>query len=257
MPNLKEPVGLKKGKHLDDLEHRSIEEAEYKPKLKEAQLLLLNYQRELAETKRSVIIIFEGPDAAGKGGAIKRVTERLDPRLLRVHSIVKPTAEEYQQHYLWRFWKKLPPRGQTVIFDRSWYGRVLVERVERLHDADAAARAHAEIADFERSLVAEGMVLVKFWLHLSAEQQLDRFEKRKDDPLKAWKLTEEDWRNREKREEYAEAVELMFERTSLGEAPWTLVEGEQKKWARVRVVETVADALEAGLAERGRRPAPG
>ena len=126
MPSFKEPYGLKKGRRLDDLEHKSIEEADYKPKLKELQLKLLNLTRELSEVKRSLIIVFEGPDAAGKGGAIKRISERLDPRLLRVHSVIKPTAEEYQRHYMWRFWNKLPPCGQTVIFDRSWYGRVLV-----------------------------------------------------------------------------------------------------------------------------------
>ena len=129
MPTLKEPYGLKTGRRLDDLEHKSLEEVDYKPKLKDLQLKLLNYTRELSEARRSLIIVFEGPDAAGKGGAIKRIAERLDPRLLRVHSVVKPTAEEYQHHYLWRFWNKLPPYGHTVVFDRSWYGRVVVERV--------------------------------------------------------------------------------------------------------------------------------
>jgi polyphosphate kinase 2 (PPK2 family) len=202
-------------------------------------------------------VVLEGWDASGKGGAINRLVAPLDPRHVRVRSFAAPTPDELRHHWLWRFWHVLPGWGGMAVFDRSWYGRVLVERVEGLTDADASARAHLEIADFERTLAAEGMVIVKLWLHMSAEEQLKRFEKRKDDPLKAWKLTDEDWRNRGKRDEYTEAVELMFERTSLGEASWTLIEGEQKKWARVRVVETVADALEAGLAEKGRRPPPG
>src|SRR5260221_9671436 len=196
MPTLPEPPGLKKGKRLDDLEDRSVQEDEYKPKLKEAQLRLLNFQRELSETKRSLIIIFEGPDAAGKGGAIKRVTERLDPRLLRVHSIVKPTAEEYQHHYFWRFWNKLPLHGQTVIFDRSWYGRLLVERVEGFATDKEWKRAYAEINDFERLLIDDGAIIQKFYLHISKEEQLFRFKRREADPYKHWKINDEDWRNR-------------------------------------------------------------
>src|SRR6187431_1427560 len=164
MPSdLAEPIGLKRGKKLDDLEHPSIVEDEYKPALKQAQLKLLNYQRALSETKHSLIIIFEGPDAAGKGGAIKRVVERLDPRLLRVNSIVKPTQEEYQHHYLWRFWSKLPPAGQAVIFDRSWYGRVLVERVEGFAAEKEWKRAYAEINAFEKMLCDDRAIILKFY----------------------------------------------------------------------------------------------
>jgi polyphosphate kinase 2 (PPK2 family) len=243
MPNLKEPIGLKKGKHLDDLEHKSVEEPDYKPKLKEAQLQLLNYQRELSETKRSVIIIFEGPDAAGKGGAIKRVTERLDPRLLRVHSIVKPTAEEYQHHYLWRFWKKLPPRGHMVVFDRSWYGRLLVERVEGFASEKEWKRAYDEINAFERLLTDDGTVIIKFYLHISKEEQLLRFKRREADPYKLWKINDEDWRNRRKWDEHNAAAEDMFEKTSTGEAPWSVVAANYKWHARVRVLKTVVEVM--------------
>ncbi|HEV7867047.1 MAG TPA: UDP-galactose-lipid carrier transferase [Chthoniobacteraceae bacterium] len=243
MPNLKEAIGLKKGKKLDDLEHKSVEEPDYKPKLKETQLELLNYQRELAETKRSLIVIFEGPDAAGKGGAIKRVTERLDPRILRVHSIVKPTAEEYQHHYLWRFWKKLPPRGQMVVFDRSWYGRVLVERVEGFASEKEWKRAYDEINSFERLLTDDGAVVVKFYLHISKEEQLLRFKRREADPYKHWKINDEDWRNRRKWDEHNAAAEDMFEKTSTVEAPWTVVAANFKWHARVRVLKTVVDVV--------------
>src|SRR5215207_7944924 len=207
MPTLKEPFGLKKGRRLDDLEHKSTEEEVYKPKLKELQLKLLNYTRELSEAKRSLIIVFEGPDAAGKGGAIKRISERLDPRLLRVHSVVKPTAEEYQHHYLWRFWKKLAPYGQTVVFDRSWYGRVLVERVEGFATDKQWKRAYDEINDFERLLWDDGAVIVKLYLHISKDEQLFRFKRRESDPYNQWKINDEDWRNRKKWDEHNKAAE--------------------------------------------------
>jgi polyphosphate kinase 2 (PPK2 family) len=244
MPTLKEPNGLKKGRRLDDLEHKSIEEEDYKPKLKEFQLRLLNLTRELAETRRSLVIIFEGPDAAGKGGAIKRIAERLDPRLLRVHSIIKPTAEEYQHHYLWRFWNKLPPCGQTVIFDRSWYGRVLVERVEGFATEREWKRAYDEINEFERMLADDGAIFVKFYLHISKEEQLFRFKRREADPYKHWKINDEDWRNRRKWEEHNSAAEDMFEKTSTEDAPWSVIPANYKWHARVRTLRTVADALE-------------
>ncbi len=247
MPTLREPPGLKKGKRLDDLEHRSIEEDEYKPKLKEAQLRLLNFQRELSETKRSLIVVFEGPDAAGKGGAIKRATERLDPRLLRVHSIVKPTAEEYQHHYFWRFWNKLPLHGQTVIFDRSWYGRLLVERVEGFATDKEWKRAYAEINDFERLLIDDGAIIQKFYLHISKEEQLFRFKRREADPYKHWKINDEDWRNRRKWDEHNAAAEDMFEKTSTDLAPWHVVAANYKWYARVKVARTLSDTLESAL----------
>lgn len=246
MPSvLVEPTGLKKGKHLDDLEHKSVDEEDYKPKLKDAQLELLNIQRELTETKSSVVLIFEGPDAAGKGGAIKRVVERLDPRLIRVHSIVKPTEEEYQRHYLWRFWNKLPPYGQMTIFDRSWYGRVLVERVEGFATDREWKRAYQEINDFERLLSDDGVIFIKFYLHISKDEQLYRFKRREADPYKHWKITDEDWRNRKKWDDHNNAAEDMFEKTSTDIAPWHVVPANFKWFARVRVVRIIADVLEA------------
>lgn len=239
-----EPIGLKNGKRLDDLEHKQIGEEEYKPKLKEAQVALLRWQRELSESKNSVIIVFEGPDAAGKGGAIKRMTERLDPRIIRVHSVVKPTHEEYQHHYLWRFWSRLAPYGQMTIFDRSWYGRVLVERVEGFATEKEWKRAYEEINNFERTLVEDGAIIVKFYLHISKDEQLYRFKRREADPMKHWKLNDEDWRNRKKWDQHNEAAEEMFVRTSTEYAPWHVI-GANFKWhARVKVVRTVADALE-------------
>ena len=243
-----EPFGLKNGRHLDDLDHKSIEEAEYKPKLKEQQLAMLNHQLKLHDSKRSVIIVFEGPDAAGKGGAIKRIVERLDPRLLRVHSVVKPTAEEYQHHYLWRFWNKLPNRGQMVIFDRSWYGRVLVERVESFASDKEWKRAYQEINEFERLLVDDGAILIKFYLHITKEEQLLRFKRREGDPYKHWKISDEDWRNRRKWDQHNQAAEAMFEKTSTTCAPWHVVAANFKWFARVKVVKAVVDRIEeAGI----------
>ncbi len=239
-----EPIGLKRGKKLDDLEHPSISEDDYKPMLKQAQLRLLNYQRALSETKHALIILFEGPDAAGKGGAIKRIVERLDPRLLRVNSVVKPTEEEYQHHYLWRFWSKLPLRGQTVIFDRSWYGRLLVERVEAFATEKEWKRAFAEINSFERMLADDGAIVLKFYLHISKDEQLMRFRRREADPYKHWKINEEDWRNRRKWTEHNAAAEDMFERTSTEVAPWHVIPANYKWFARTQVVKRINEALE-------------
>ncbi len=244
-PALAESSRLKKGKRLDDLEHKSIEEDAYKPQLKEAQLELLNFQRELTETRSSLILVFEGPDAAGKGGAIKRVVERLDPRLIRVHSIVKPTEEEYQRHYLWRFWNKLPPYGHLTIFDRSWYGRVLVERVEGFATEKEWRRGYQEINDFERLLTDDGAIILKFYLHISKEEQLYRFKRREADPYKHWKINDEDWRNRKKWDDHNSAAEDMFEKTSTEAAPWHVIPANFKWFARVRVVRLIADALES------------
>ena len=194
-----------------------------------------------------VCVLFEGWDASGKGGAIKRLVDGLDPRHVRVKQYAAPTPDELRHHWLWRFWPALPGWGGMAILDRSWYGRVLVERVEGFASEDEWGRAYDEINSFERMLADEGTVLVKLWLHISEAEQLRRFEARRDDPLKAWKLTDEDWRNREKRAAYAEAIEEMVERTSVDAAPWTLVEAESKRYARVKVAETVADRLAAAL----------
>ena len=196
-------------------------------------------------------VVFEGWDASGKGGCIKRLTAPLDPRHVRVKSYAAPTHDEKRHHFLWRFWPALPGWGGMAVLDRSWYGRVLVERVEGFATDEQWRRAYDEICEFERTLVAEGMILVKFWLHLSEQEQLKRFERRSVDPLKQWKLTDEDWRNRDKRAAYEAAVEEMLERTDTDHAPWVLVEGDSKRWARVKVVETVTAAIEAGLRARG------
>jgi polyphosphate kinase 2 (PPK2 family) len=203
-----------------------------------------------------VCVLFEGWDASGKGGAIKRLVTELDPRHVRVVSFAAPSYDEKRHHWLWRFWPALPGWGGMSVFDRSWYGRVLVERVEKLATREQWERGYEEINDFERMLTAEGMILVKFFLHLSDEEQLKRFEARERDPLKSWKLTDEDWRNRKKRKHYAAAIEDMLDRTDTAWAPWHLVEGDQKKWARVKVVETVNDALEAGMRAAGIDPPP-
>ena len=196
-------------------------------------------------------VVFEGWDASGKGGAIKRLVGTLDPRHVRVKQFAAPTHDEKRHHWLWRFWPALPGWGGMAVLDRSWYGRVLVERVEGYTEEIAWRRAYEEIRDFEHMLVAEGMVLVKLWLHISDAEQLKRFERRANDPLKVWKLTEEDWRNRDKRDEYAGAVEDMVVETSTGFAPWTLVEAESKRYARVKVIETVIAAAEDGMRRHG------
>jgi AMP-polyphosphate phosphotransferase len=196
-------------------------------------------------------VVFEGWDASGKGGCIKRLVAPLDPRHVRVAQFGAPTYDEKRHHFLWRFWPVLPGWGGMAVLDRSWYGRVLVERVERFATAEQWKRAYREIVEFEQTLVAEGMVLVKFWLHLSEAEQLRRFESREKDLLRRWKLTDEDWRNRHKRKPYEKAVEEMLERTDHADAPWTLVEAENKRWARVKVVETVVAAIEQGLQRHG------
>jgi polyphosphate kinase 2 (PPK2 family) len=193
-------------------------------------------------------VVFEGGDASGKGGAIKRLVDRLDPRHVRVASIAAPTYDEKRHHWLWRFWPLLPGWGGMAVIDRSWYGRVLVERVEGFASEDEWRRAYEEINDFEKSLELEGMILVKFWLEVSPDEQLKRFEARAKDPLKQWKLTDEDWRTRETRPAYDEAVEEMVQRTSTEWAPWHLVEANSKRYARVKVVETVVARVEAALA---------
>jgi AMP-polyphosphate phosphotransferase len=198
-----------------------------------------------------VCVLFEGWDASGKGGAIKRLTAQLDPRHVRVSQFAAPTPDEKRHHFLERFWPELPGWGGFAVFDRSWYGRVLVERVEGFATKEEWKRAYDQIVQFERMLTEEGTVLVKFWMHLSPKEQLERFEARRDDPLKSWKLTDEDWRNRDRRKDYEVAVEEMFERTDEPDARWRIVPGESKHYARVHVLEIVIEAVEQGLERHG------
>jgi len=192
-------------------------------------------------------VLFEGWDASGKGGAIKRLVDHLDPRHVRVVQYAAPTPDEKRHQYLLRFGSALPGWGGMAVLDRSWYGRVLVERVEGFAEKAQWKRAYREINDFERALCDDGMILVKLWLHVSEEEQLKRFEAREQDPLKSWKLTDEDWRNRGRRAEYEAAVEEMVEKTSTEWAPWSLVPADSKRYARVAVLNTVIDAIEAKL----------
>lgn len=203
-----------------------------------------------------LVVVFEGWDAAGKGGAIKRLVAPLDPRHVRVAQFATPTPDEKRHHFLGRFWSALPGWGGMSVFDRSWYGRVLVERVEGYASEEQWRRAYEEIDRFERSLAEEGAIIVKFWLQISAAEQLKRFEARARDPLKSWKLTEEDWTNREKRPQYQEAVEEMLERTDRPHAPWRLVGAESKRFARVEVMRLVNAEIEAGMERWGQEPPP-
>jgi polyphosphate kinase 2 (PPK2 family) len=204
----------------------------------------------------AVCVVFEGWDASGKGGAIKRLVAHLDPRHVRVAQFAAPTYDEKRHHYLSRFSAKLPGWGGMAVFDRSWYGRVLVERVEGFATKEQWQRAFGEITHYEHSLVLEGMVLVKLWLHISHEEQGRRFESRQADPLKSWKLNDEDWRNREKRGRYEVAVEDMLKHTDHDSAPWHLIEAENKRYARVKVIETVIARVEAGMRRWDIEPPP-
>jgi polyphosphate kinase 2 (PPK2 family) len=196
-------------------------------------------------------VLFEGWDASGKGGVIKRLVAPLDPRHVRVASIAAPTYDEKRHHWLWRFWPLLPGDGGMAVLDRSWYGRVLVERVEGFATEAQWRRAYDEINDFEKLLTAEGMLLIKFWLHVSDAEQLKRFKAREKDPLKRWKLTDEDWRNRERRADYEAALEELLDRTDRSWASWQVVEAESKRYARVKVIETVVAEVEAGMRRAG------
>ncbi len=227
--------------------------------------LSLGGQRPLADPRSSthqglgppVCVVFEGWDAAGKGGAIKRLVQPLDPRHVKVSQFAAPTHDELRHHFLWRFWPHIPGWGGMSVLDRSWYGRVLVERVEGFASEEEVERAYGEINSFEESLAQEGMILIKFWLEISDAEQLKRFERRDKDPLKSWKLTDEDWRNREKRPAYESAVEEMLERTDRPPAAaWHLIEANSKRYARVKVLETVIAEIEDGMGRYGIDPPP-
>lgn len=228
---------------------QALDEAEYEARQQAAQRRLSKLGWQAYAQRRNAVAVFEGWDAAGKGGAIRRVARAIDARLFRTISIAAPTDEERAHHYLWRFWRHVPRAGYMTIYDRSWYGRVLVERVEGFARAHEWRRAYQEINDFEEQLCEHGVVLMKFWLHVSAQEQLRRFEERRAEPHKQHKLTDEDWRNREKRPAYEAAIDDMVARTSTSHAPWTLVAGDDKKHARVTVLETFVERLSAALGE--------
>lgn len=230
---------------LDNTQTLSLDEYQAKMKVLKNRIRKLTF---LSKSKdRPILLVFEGWDAAGKGGAIRRLTQEIDPRLFEVHNISAPSSEEIQHHYLWRFWNRIPKKGQIGIFDRSHYGRVLVERVEGFASESEWSRAYEEILLFEEQLLAFGTIIIKFWLHIDKEEQLVRFESRKNDPLKRWKLTDEDWRNRDKWSLYEEAANQMFQKTNAPKAPWILVPANDKYFARKTVLETVVERLEEEL----------
>jgi polyphosphate kinase 2 (PPK2 family) len=231
-----------------DLAH-SLPAEGHKDELLRYQGQLNRLARRLQASRKSVILVFEGPDAGGKGGAIRRITDAIDARHYRVISIAAPTEEERAHPYLWRFWRHLPRLGRFTIFDRSWYGRVLVERLEGFCAPEAWRRAYGEINAFEEQLSEFGIIIVKCWLAISPDEQANRFKAREETPHKQYKITAEDWRNREKWDAYEAAACDMIERTSTEIAPWTLVEANDKRWARIKVLKTTCECLEAALGE--------
>jgi len=242
---------LDEGAHISLLDQldlsTSLEKSEYTKKLNALRDELNALAWDAYKARRPTIIVFEGVDAAGKGGAIRRITQAVDARLRRTIPIAKPTDEEMAHHYLWRFWRHTPRAGYMVVFDRSWYGRVLVERVEGFTPRHRWARAFLEINDFEEQLVDSGAILVKFWLQISQDEQLQRFKEREATPYKQYKITEEDWRNRHRWDDYKVAVDEMLERTSTQRTPWTLVAAEDKLFARIEVMKTLVKTMRKAL----------
>ncbi len=226
---------------------RKLDRETYKPELKQLQAELNGLTWKAYAQGRSSVLVFEGVDAGGKGGAIRRITHGIDARLYRTIPVAAPTDEEKAQHYLWRFWRHIPRAGRVTIYDRSWYGRVLVERVEGFASDEEWRRAYAEINDFEEQLVESGVVLLKFWLHIDQDEQLHRFKQREETSYKKHKITDEDWRNRDRWGDYKTAVNEMVIRTSTEYSPWTLIPGNDKLYARINVLETVCDRLRSAL----------
>ena len=245
---------------LDQLDMtQRLDRATYESRLQTEQRRLLQLRLHLGGHMGThglgpgLLVVFEGPDAAGKGGAIKSIVGHLDPRHYRVFNFAAPSTREKHHHFLWRFWKSAPGLGELAVFDRSWYGRVLVERIEGYATPVEWERAYEAIVDFERTLVTEGVILVKFWMHISDEEQMRRFQAREADPLKRWKLTDEDWRNRDRNREYDAAAEDMFDKTSHELAPWEVIAAEQKRFARIAVIETLITRIEEGIRRWGMR----
>jgi polyphosphate:AMP phosphotransferase len=231
--------------HINVLTHldmtKAVSKQDYLKELRnlQAEIHLLHLQARHKGV--ATLLLFEGPDAAGKGGAIRRINAALEARNYQVHGVAKPTEDELAQHYLWRFWRNIPRDGYMAIYDRSWYGRVLVERVEGLASEEEWRRAYAEINDFEHQLIEHGIILVKYWIHITKDEQLKRFKLRERTPHKRWKLTEDDWRNRKRWELYELSVHDMVQYTSTDKTPWTLVEGNDKRYARIKVLQTLRD----------------
>ena len=227
-----------------------IEEVEYKALLKEEKKKLRELHGYLYQKKIPVVLGFEGWDAAGKGGAIRRLSWALDPRGFDIIPVAAPSANELAHHYLWRFWKHIPKKGHIAIFDRTWYGRVMVERIERFTSKKRCAEAYNEINEFEKELSDWGAIVMKFWIQIDNEEQLKRFNARQKTPAKRYKITEEDWRNREKWDVYEKAVDEMIKKTSTENAPWIIVEGNDKKYARIKVIRAVREAIEARIGSK-------
>ncbi|MFA9462151.1 polyphosphate kinase 2 family protein [Thiohalorhabdus methylotrophus] len=229
---------------LEDLDlSRHLAKDDYKRHLKALQIDLIRLQQSVMREGLRAMVALEGMDAAGKGGAIRRMAHSMDPRAYRVYRVGPPERQEKARHHLYRFWTKVPLPGEMAVFDRSWYGRVLVERVEGLEEPAVWERGYREINDFERTLADSGVVLVKCWLHIDPDEQLRRFNRRLADPLKAWKMSEDDWRNRENWDAYMAAVEDMFAQTYSEWAPWTVIPANDKRYARIRVLQAVSDGL--------------
>jgi polyphosphate kinase 2 (PPK2 family) len=227
-----------------------IADKDYKAELAKWQGRLAELARDPRFKSRSLVCAFEGADAAGKGGAIRRISAALDARQFQVVPVAAPTEEERAQPHLWRFWRNLPRHGHVTVFDRTWYGRVLVERVEGYCSEQDWQRAYSEINDFEHEMVESGIIVVKFWLQISQEEQLRRFKEREQIEFKRFKITQEDWRNREKWDAYQQAICDMVERTSTGEVPWTLVEANDKNYARVKILRSLCEQIESAFAPK-------
>jgi polyphosphate:AMP phosphotransferase len=255
VPILQNTFPMQKLPKLSDipLSDKVLTEEEYDAELDRLQKELRDLGNKLYRKKIPVIIAYEGWDAAGKGGNIKRITEALDPRDYVVEPIASPEPHEKARHYLWRFWTRLPKTGHITIFDRTWYGRVMVERIEGFCSKADWQRAYSEINDFERQLYDWGAIVLKFWIHIDSEEQLRRFNERRDNPAKAWKLTDEDWRNREKWQQYEEAVDDMMMYTSTDFAPWHIILGNDKKYARIQTLKIICDTIEERLGSSKKR----
>ncbi len=239
---------MPKAPQLDDVDlSLKLDKQKYEDQVLEAQKSFVALRDDIIDLRVPIILVFEGWDAGGKGGTIRRLVEYMDNRLLTIHAVAAPTPEELDHHYLWRFWKMIPHRGHISLFDRSWYGRVLVERIEGFAKKSEWQRAYGEINQFEEQLCHDGYLIQKFFLHISHEEQGKRFDARKDDPLKSWKLTDEDYRNRDKHDDYKNAINDMLEKTHTEHAPWNVIPGNNKRYARVETIKRVVDSIKSHI----------